>query len=102
TRVTKKSEGYRETAEQIGSRFVAGSIVIGPWTMGVLFEHYNAGRCPLGNWIDASSFAGTLGDERRNQAFERLRATLAAGREVWLLKPAEPEVAAALEGAGYS
>ncbi len=98
----RRAEKYKDLCAEIGLRASADSIPIGLWSRCVLFEHYRGRDRAHRELLSQPSLDGTHGAVVRAEEWRRLDAALAAGRQLWLVSTPAPEVAAAIERAGYA
>jgi hypothetical protein len=97
---TEQIDDYRSAVESLEEKAAPDFLAIGTWERCILLEHYLFRRSYTEHAINTAWLDGRWGEERQKKARQDLAATLAAGREVWLLGPA-PQVEAELAAAGY-
>jgi hypothetical protein len=79
-------EAYRETVYALKHAAQPDFIAVGPWTEGILFEHYFYGASYTGMWINKEWLTGIWGDAKRAQSLQALNRAIRDGQELWLLK----------------
>ncbi len=84
--ISARFEEYRKTVYALKHAAQPDFIVVGPWTEGILFEHYLCGASYTGKWINKEWLSGTWGDARRAQSLEAINRATLSGKELWLLK----------------
>jgi hypothetical protein len=83
--IMAEHEKYRETMYALKHAAQPYFIAIGPWTEGILFEHYLYGASYIGRWINKEWLSGTWGNAKRDQSREALNRAILSGKEIWLL-----------------
>ena len=78
-------EAYRETVYALKHAAQPDFIAVGPWTDGILFEHYLYGASYTGMWINKEWLLGIWGDAKRAQSRKALKRAILGGKEIWLL-----------------
>lgn len=94
-------EEYRDTVFAVQHAAKPDFIVLGPWTQGILFEHYLYRKSYTGIWINTEWLTGTWGAVQRDESRQALNRAILAGREIWLLN-SDPQLFSQLEKQGYS
>jgi hypothetical protein len=79
-------EAYRKTVYALKHAAEPDFIVVGPWTEGILFEHYLYGASYTGMWINKEWLSGRWDDAKRAQSCEAFNRATLSGKEIWLLK----------------
>ena len=64
--------------------------MVGPWSEGILVEHYLFRDSYTGRWINTAALSGKWGEEEAPAGWQRLREILDAGLPVWLVGRQEP------------
>ncbi len=77
---------YRAAVLAVDKVAAPDYLVVGPWSHGILFEHYVYGRSYTGQWLDVALFEGLKGTEKEREAQRAWGDALGTGREVWLLR----------------
>ncbi len=85
-RMSARFEEYRKTLYALKQAAQPDFLAVGPWTEGILFEHYLYGASYSGIWINQEWLAGTWGAARRAQSREALNRATLSGKELWLLQ----------------
>jgi len=100
----KKLIAYRNTMIELNQTADANAIVIGNFSKGVLFEHYNYHSYLTGRWINTEWLfgIGSWGKENQPRAKEQLQDAISSGREIWLLSEDCEPLFPDLEKANYS
>jgi hypothetical protein len=93
-------ETYRETVYALKHAAQPDFIAVGPWTEGILFEHYLYGASYTSMWINQEWLSGIWGDAKRVQSREALNRAILSGKEIWLLKQ-DASLFSALQERGY-
>jgi hypothetical protein len=84
--LNKCRTGYRNTVIRISKVANPNYLVVGYWSIGILFEHYLCQKSlftPL--WINTEWLDGTCGREQQDKSIEKFDQAVAAHRQMWLL-----------------
>jgi hypothetical protein len=98
--ISARFEEYRTTVYALKHAAQPDFIAVGPWTEGILFEHYLCGASYTGMWINAEWLAGTWGDAKRAQSREAVNRAIQDRKELWLLQYDAP-LFSTLQKRGY-
>jgi hypothetical protein len=85
-KISARFAEYRKTVYALKHAAQPDFIAVGPWTEGILFEHYLYGASYTGMWINQEWLSGTWGDARRAQSREALDRAILSGKDIWLLQ----------------
>ena len=83
--ISAQFEEYRKTVYALKHAAQPDFIAVGPWTDGILFEHYLYGASYTGMWINKEWLLGIWGDAKRAQSRKALKRAILGGKEIWLL-----------------
>lgn len=92
---------YRDTVYNISQIAEPGFIAIGPWSQGILMEHYLFRKSYTGSWINTEWLDGKWSDKYKNKSWEQFRTAMSEGNQVWLLQTKREDINKLLLENGY-
>ena len=98
--LNKRRTGYRNTVIRISKVANSDYLVVGFWSVGILFEHYLFHKSFTPLWIDTEWLDGTCGRDQQDKAIEKYKQAITAHRQIWLLGR-YPDPMAILRQEGY-
>lgn len=82
--LNKCRTGYRNTVLRINKIADPGYLVIGYWSIGILFEHYLFQQSFTPLWINTEWLDGTSGSEQQDKYIQKYNQAVAERRQIWI------------------
>ncbi|MFA5251191.1 MAG: hypothetical protein WC454_01225 [Phycisphaerae bacterium] len=82
--LNKCRTGYRNTVIRINKVADPDYLVIGYWSIGILFEHYLFQKSFTPLWINTEWLDGTCGRQQQDESIKKYSQAVAAHRQIWL------------------
>jgi hypothetical protein len=83
--LNKGCTGYRSTVIRISKVADPDYLVIGYWSIGILFEHYLFQKSFTPLWINTEWLDGTCGEDEQDKSIKKYNQAIDAHRQIWLL-----------------
>jgi len=83
--LNKCRTGYRNTVIRISKVADPDYLVIGYWSIGILFEHYLFQKSFTPLWINTEWLDGHCGRDQQDKSIKKFNQVVAAHRQIWLL-----------------
>ncbi len=83
--LNKYHTDYRNTVLLINKVAEPDYLVIGYWSVGILFEHYIFQKSFTPLWINTEWLDGDWGPDRQLKSLKKLNQAIAAQKQIWLL-----------------
>jgi hypothetical protein len=83
--LNKCRTGYRNTVIRISKVADPDYLVIGYWSVGILFEHYLFQKSFTPYWINTEWLDGDWGRDQQDKSIKKFAQAIAAHRQIWLL-----------------
>jgi hypothetical protein len=100
-RISQKIDYYNLTVQMLSECAEPDFIAVGPWSRGILLEHYLFRNSYTGVWVNTEWLDGKWGEKHFDRGWEELRTAISDSNQIWLLRPDREDIETLLLDEGY-